>query len=49
MRVVKVDFYPLNGGQSTEVFVVGVVLKKCDPFRADALENFLGNGCFSRT
>jgi hypothetical protein len=42
--VVEVDFGALRGRQAGQVFVVRVVLDVSDTIRADALQDFLGDG-----
>ena len=46
--MVEVDFRALRGRQAAEVFVVRVMLQKGDTVGADSVENFLGDGSFSR-
>jgi hypothetical protein len=45
--MVEVDLRTLVGGQPAQVFVVGIVLEKGNSFRADTLENGLGNRCLT--
>jgi hypothetical protein len=47
--VVEIDLGALDGGQSAQVLVIGVVLKEGNSVRADALENLLCNGGLSGT
>ncbi len=45
--MVEVDFGTLVGGQPAKVFIVGIVLEKGYSFRADTLENGLGDCRFT--
>ena len=46
--MVEVDFGALGGRQASQVFVVRVVLDVGDAIRADALQDFLGDGGLAR-
>jgi hypothetical protein len=47
--MVKIDIIALGRRQSTQVFVVRIMLEEGDPIRSHPLEDCLSDGCLSRT